>query len=57
MGSAVYKIVPFENGWGVEHDGSTAGPYVSKSAALEATAQPPASRCMRACDRNHRARP
>ena len=29
MGSAVYKIVPFEDGWGVEHDGSTAGPYVS----------------------------
>jgi len=38
MGSAVYKIALFEEGWGVEHDGSTAGPYVSKSAALEATA-------------------
>jgi hypothetical protein len=38
MGSAVYRIVPFEGGWGVTHDGSTNGPYVSKEAAFEATA-------------------
>ena len=30
MGSAVYRIVPFEGGWGVAHDGSTAGPYATK---------------------------
>jgi hypothetical protein len=38
MGSAIYRIIPFENGWGVAHDGSTTGPYVSKEAAFEATA-------------------
>jgi len=38
MGSAVYKIVPYEEGWGVAHDGSTAGPYATKEAAFEATA-------------------
>jgi hypothetical protein len=38
VGSAVYKILPFEGGWGVAHDGSTTGPYVSKEAAFEATA-------------------
>jgi len=37
MGSAIYKIVPFEGGWGVAHDGDTTGPYVSKEAAFEAT--------------------
>jgi hypothetical protein len=38
MGSAVYRIVPFQNGWGVTHDGATQGPYASKEAAFEATA-------------------
>ena len=38
MGSAVYKIIPFEGGWGVAHDGATKGPYASKEAAFEATA-------------------
>jgi hypothetical protein len=38
MGSAVYRIVPFQNGWGVTHDGSTAGPYSTKEAAFEASA-------------------
>ncbi len=38
MGSAVYRIVPFDKGWGVAHDGSTAGPYATKEAAFEATA-------------------
>ena len=38
MGSAIYRIVPYEGGWGVAHDGSTAGPYATKEAAFEATA-------------------
>ena len=38
MGSAVYRIVPYEEGWGVAHDGSVGGPYVTKEAAFEATA-------------------
>ena len=42
MKSAAYRIVPFEDGWGVAHDGKTAGPYETKEAAFEA-AIPPAS--------------
>jgi hypothetical protein len=38
MGSAVYRIVRYQDGWGVAHDGSTTGPYASKEAAFEATA-------------------
>lgn len=38
MGQAIYKIVPYEGGWGVAHDGATAGPYATKEAAFEATA-------------------
>jgi hypothetical protein len=38
MGSAVYKVIPFEDGWGVAHDGSTVGPYMTREAAFEATA-------------------
>ena len=38
MGSAIYKIVAYEGGWGVAHDGSTTGPYATKEAAFEATA-------------------
>ena len=38
MGHAVYKVVPFENGWGVSHEGRVAGPYVTKEAAFEAAA-------------------
>jgi hypothetical protein len=38
MGSAIYKIVPYEGGWGVAHDGSIGGPYATKEAAFEATA-------------------
>ena len=37
MGTAIYKIVPYDSGWGVEHDGSTKGPYETKEAAFEAT--------------------
>ena len=38
MGRAIYNIVPFQDGWGVAHDGGTVGPYVSKEAAFEAAA-------------------
>jgi hypothetical protein len=38
MGSAVYKVIPFEGGWGVTHDGETIGPYETREAAFEATA-------------------
>jgi hypothetical protein len=38
MGQAIYKVVPFESGWGVSHDGRVAGPYLSKEAAFEAAA-------------------
>jgi hypothetical protein len=37
MVSAIYKIQPYESGWGVAHDGSTVGPYETKEAAFEAT--------------------
>ena len=37
MGSAIYRILPYEGGWGVVHDGSTVGPYETKEAAFEAT--------------------
>jgi len=36
MGLASYKIVIHEGGWGVMHDGETAGPYKTKEAAYEA---------------------
>jgi uncharacterized protein (DUF58 family) len=36
MASANYRIVPRDGGWGVDHNGRTAGPYASKEAALEA---------------------
>ena len=38
MGFAIYRIVPYQDGWGVAHDGSTTGPYVNKEAAFEASA-------------------
>lgn len=38
MGYAIYKIVPYQEGWGVVHDGNTKGPYASKEAAFEASA-------------------
>jgi Uncharacterized protein conserved in bacteria (DUF2188) len=38
MSSAVYRIVPYEGGWGVTHDGATTGPYATKEAAFAATA-------------------
>lgn len=38
MGMAAYRIEPYQNGWGVSHDGKTTGPYRTKEAAFEATA-------------------
>jgi uncharacterized membrane protein YtjA (UPF0391 family) len=38
MGPAIYKILPFEGGWGVAHDGDTTGPCATKEVAFEATA-------------------
>lgn len=38
MGIAAYKIEPYQNVWGVRHDGKTTGPYETKEAAFEATA-------------------
>ncbi len=40
MSVAAYRIVPYQQQWGLTHDGSTAGPYVSKEAALEAALGP-----------------
>lgn len=40
MKSAAYRIVPYQDGWGVEHDGRITGPYVTKEAAFEATTGP-----------------
>ena len=37
MGMAMYRIAPYEAGWGVTHDGATVGPYETKEAAYEAT--------------------
>ena len=37
MGNAAYRITPYQGGWGVQHDGSTKGPYETKEAAFEAT--------------------
>jgi hypothetical protein len=37
MGMAAYRIVRVTDGWGVDHDGSTQGPYETKEAAFEAT--------------------
>lgn len=37
MGNAAYKILPYQGGWGVAHDGETVGPYETKEAAFEAT--------------------
>ncbi len=36
MGHAAYKVLPYQQGWGVEHDGETVGPYETREAAYEA---------------------
>ena len=37
MGTAAYRIMPYQGGWGVEHDGKMKGPYETKEAAYEAS--------------------
>lgn len=36
MGQAIYKVLPYQTGWGVAHDGKTVGPYETREAAYEA---------------------
>jgi len=36
MREATYNIVEHKNGWGISHDGSVSGDYLTKEAALEA---------------------
>mgnify|MGYP001206779531 CR=1 FL=1 len=36
MGQVSYKVVPNEDGWSVEHDGSRDGAYSTREAAFEA---------------------
>ena len=38
MPRTTYKVVPYEDGWGMECDGAVAGPYLTKEAAFEAAA-------------------
>jgi hypothetical protein len=40
MGIASYKIVPNQDGWGVDHDGRITGSYATKEAAFEAAVAP-----------------
>lgn len=35
MGLAAYKVIRYQSGWGVEHDGAAKGPYETKEAAFE----------------------
>lgn len=36
MATAVYRVVPQGDEWGVEHDGKVAGHYATKELAFEA---------------------
>ncbi len=36
MGQVIYKVVPNEDGWSVEHDGARDGAYSTREAAFEA---------------------
>jgi hypothetical protein len=38
MREATYNIVEHKGGWGISHDGSVDGEYLTKEAALEAAA-------------------
>jgi hypothetical protein len=38
MGSANYKIVQVNEGWGIEHDGEVSGSYATKEIAFEMAA-------------------
>lgn len=47
MGQAIYRIGPYRDGWGVEHDGVTQGPYETKEAAFEATVTAASNACVK----------
>jgi len=36
MRNATYSIIAHKEGWGISHDGSVSGEYLTKEAALEA---------------------
>jgi hypothetical protein len=40
MSLAAYKVVPNQDGWGIDHDGKVMGSYATKEAALEAAFGP-----------------
>jgi hypothetical protein len=40
MAEAVYKIVAHNGGWGVLHDGTVSGDYITKEAAFEVVVGP-----------------
>ena len=40
MAQAVYRIVAHNGGWGVLHDGTVSGDYMTKEAALESVFGP-----------------
>jgi hypothetical protein len=40
MAEAVYKIVAHNGGWGVLHDGTISGDYMTKEAAFESVFGP-----------------
>jgi hypothetical protein len=40
MAQAVYRIVPHKEGWGVLHDGTVSGDYMTKEAAFESVILP-----------------
>jgi Uncharacterized protein conserved in bacteria (DUF2188) len=43
MAIATYRIVPADDGWGIEHDGKISGHYLTKEAAFEAAVGPAAN--------------
>jgi len=40
MIEAIYKVVPHNGGWGILHDGTLSGDYLTKEAAFEAVVGP-----------------
>jgi hypothetical protein len=40
MVGAVYKIVAHNSGWGILHEGTVSGDYITKEAAFEAAVGP-----------------
>jgi len=40
MARASYHILPFDEGWSIDHDGEMSGPYATREAAFEAVLGP-----------------